>query len=154
MYTNRFLKMHFSKHTRHVKANNARPSNSIIRINIKISKSLDACTCVGVYCSAEPLSMGFTLPRTRLVHDHLWSLSYQRLGPPATLATWINMLYVRLIDSLEFQMQPCLNPYLIIYTITSPWNLVKRLMELILAHTKTMFPHQVHILSQNIIISC
>jgi len=30
------------------------------------SDSLDACTCGGLYCSAEPLPMGFTLPCTRL----------------------------------------------------------------------------------------
>jgi len=51
------------------------------------SDSLDACTCGGLYYSAEPLPMGFTLPRTRLAFKHLRPLSCQRLGPPATLTT-------------------------------------------------------------------
>jgi len=42
-------------------------SNSIIRINIKRSDSLNACTYGGLYYSRESLSMGFTLPCTRLV---------------------------------------------------------------------------------------
>jgi len=54
-----------------VKANNARPSNSIIWKHIKRSYSLDACTCGGLYCSIEPLPMGFTLPHTRLAFNHL-----------------------------------------------------------------------------------
>jgi len=78
-------------------------SNSIIRINIKRSDSLDACTCGGLYCPAEPLSMSFTLPPTRLVHDCLGPLSCQRLEPPTTLITWISLLYVSLTDSLELQ---------------------------------------------------
>ncbi|QCE14869.1 hypothetical protein DEO72_LG11g1875 [Vigna unguiculata] len=32
------------------------------------SDSLDACTYGGLYCSVEPLPMGFTLPRTRCLH--------------------------------------------------------------------------------------
>jgi len=47
--------------------------------------------------------MGFTLPHTRLAFKHLRPLSCQRLGPPATLITWVSTLYVRRIDSLEFQ---------------------------------------------------
>jgi len=49
------------------------------------------------------LPMGFTLPFTRLAFKHLRSLSCQRLGPPATLTTWVSTLYVRLTDSLECQ---------------------------------------------------
>jgi len=75
--------------------------DSIIRIYIIRSNSLDACTCGGLFCSTEPLSMGFTLPHTRLAFNHLRSLSCQRLGPPVTLTTWISLLYVRLIDPLE-----------------------------------------------------
>ena len=65
--------------------------------------SLDACTCGGLYCSTEPLPMGFILPRIRLAFNHLWPLSCQRLRPPTTLTTWVSPLYVRLTDSLEFQ---------------------------------------------------
>jgi len=71
--------------------------NNIIR-----SDSLDVCTCGGLYCSAEPLPMGFTLPQTMLSFKHLRPLSCERLGPPATLTTWISLLYVRLTDPLEF----------------------------------------------------
>jgi len=74
----------------------------IIRINIIRSDSLDVCTCGGLYCSAEPLPMGFTLPYTRLTFKRLRPLSCQRLWPPATLTTWIGLLYMRLTDPLEF----------------------------------------------------
>jgi len=52
--------------------------------------------------------MGFTLPHTRLAFKYLRPLSCQRLGPPATLTTWISftwisLLYVRLTDPLEFR---------------------------------------------------
>ena len=90
--------------TYNVMLNNARPSNTVIQIHIMRSDSLDACTCGGLYCSAEPLPMSFILLRTRLVHDHLGSLSWQRrLGPLASLTTWTSLLYVSLTDSLEFQ---------------------------------------------------
>jgi len=99
----------YSKQTRHC--------DSIIRINIIRSDSLDACTCGGLYCSTKPLSMSFTLPHTRLAFKHLRSLSCQRLGPPATLTTWISLLYLRFSDPLEFQ-DAILTwiPILIIYT--------------------------------------
>jgi len=61
------------------------------------------CTCGGLYCSAKSLSMGFTLPHTRLVYDHLGPLSCKILKPPATLTTWTSILYVSLTDSLERQ---------------------------------------------------
>jgi len=47
--------------------------------------------------------MGFTLPCTRLAFKHLRPLSYQRLGPPATLTTWVSTLYMRLTDCLKVQ---------------------------------------------------
>jgi len=47
--------------------------------------------------------MGFTLPHTRLAFQHLRPLSCQRLRPPATLTTWISLLYMRLTDPLEFR---------------------------------------------------
>jgi len=77
--------------------------DSIIRIHIMRSDSLHACTCGGLHYSAKSLPMGLTLPRTRLAHDHLGSLSCQRLEPFATLTTWISLLYVGLTDSLDFQ---------------------------------------------------
>jgi len=58
------------------------------------SDSLHACTCGGLYCSVEPLPMGFTLPRTRLAFKHLRPLSCQRLWPHATLTTWVSTLYM------------------------------------------------------------
>jgi len=75
-------------------------SNSIFWIHVMIRFIGVGCTCRNLYCSAESLSMGFTIPRTRLVHDHLRLLSCQRLGPPATLTTWPSLLYVSLTDSL------------------------------------------------------
>ena len=77
--------------------------DSIIRIHILGSDSLDACTRGGLYCSAEPLPMGFTLPLTRLAFKRLRPLSCQRLGPPATLTTRVSLLYLRLTDPLEFR---------------------------------------------------
>ena len=77
--------------------------DSIIQIHIIRSDSLNVCTCGGLYCSAEPLPMGFTLPYTRLAFKHLRPLSCQRLGPPATLTTWIILLYMRLTNPLEFR---------------------------------------------------
>jgi len=47
--------------------------------------------------------MGFTLPHTRLAFKRLRPLSCQRLGPLATLTTWISLLYMRLTDPLEFR---------------------------------------------------
>jgi len=95
----------------------ARHYDSIIRINILRSDSPDACTCGGLYCSAEPLPMGFTLPRTKLAFKRLRSLSCQRLGPPATLTTWVSLLYLRLTDPFRVSgCDPYLNPYLNIYT--------------------------------------
>jgi len=51
------------------------------------SDLLDTWTCGGLYCFAEHLPMGFTLPHTRLDFKHLRPLSFQRLGPLATLTT-------------------------------------------------------------------
>jgi len=44
-----------------------------------------------VVYNAESLPMGFTLPRTRLIHNHLGLLSCQRLWPLITLTTWISV---------------------------------------------------------------
>ena len=102
------------------------PYDSIIWIHILRSDSLDACTCGGLYCSAEPLPMGFTLPHTRLAFTRLRPLSCQRLGPPATLTTWVSLLYLRLIDPLEFRDAILTWILTLIYTlhatIVSPWD--------------------------------
>jgi len=91
-FIKQIINKQFSKHIRHVKANNARPSNSVIRIHMKRSNSVDTCTCGGLYYSTEPLPMGFTLSCTRLAFNHLRPLSYQRLRPLATLTIWISTL--------------------------------------------------------------
>jgi len=117
--------------------------DSIIRIHIIRSDSLDACTCGGLYCSAKPLPMGFTLPHTRLAFKHLRPLSYQRLGSFATLTTWVSLLYMRLTDPLEFP-DAILTwiLILIIYNYTPPWDLPTRLMELRLSHWNHV-PHTI-----------
>jgi len=132
-------------------SNNARSSDSFIRINIKRSVLLDVCTCGDLYCSTEPLPMGFTLPRTRLVHG---SLSYQRLGPPVTLTTWISPLNVRLTDFLEFQdatLLESLSNYIHYNTTMKSRQEFHGIMS---THTMSMFPHQNLMLSQRITISC
>ena len=113
--------------------------DSIIRINILRSDSLDACTCGGLYYSAASLPMGFTLPHTRLTFKHPRPLSCQRLRPPATLTTWVSLLYLRLTDPFRVSgCDPYLNPYLNIYTTRhhkifprDSWNYAY--------HTKFMF---------------
>ena len=106
---------------------NRRLFNSIIQIHVMKSDSLETCTCGGLYCSTKPLPMGFTLPHTRLVHDHLMPLSCQRLGPPTTLTTWTSLLCVSLTNALECQDVTLLEfiSHYIHYFITheiSPWN--------------------------------
>jgi len=91
--------------------------DSIIRINILRSDSLDACTRGDLYCSTEPLPMSFTLPRTRLTFKHLRPLSCQRLRPPATLTTWVSLLYLRLTDPLEFRDAILTWIHILIYTL-------------------------------------
>ena len=82
------------------------PTSTTLRLNYpdtyNQSDSMDVCTCGGLYCFAEPIANGFHLPCTRLAFKHLRPLSYQRLGSPATLTTWVSTLYVRLTGSLEF----------------------------------------------------
>ena len=125
--------------------------DSIILIHIKRSDSLDACTCGGLYYSAEPLPMGFTLPHTRLAFKHLKSLSCQRLGPSATLTTWISLFYVRLTDSLEFWVQSLLESLSNYIHYTPPWNLTKSFIELRLSHTTTMLLVPNHIVSHTLL---
>jgi len=98
-------------------ANKQDTYDSIIRIHILRSDSLDTCTCGGLYCSAEPLPMGFTLPRTRLTFKHLRPLSCQRLRSPATLTTWVRLLYLRLTDPLEFRDAILTWIHILIYTL-------------------------------------
>jgi len=119
------------QHRRHRKScynKEAGPYDSIIRIHILRSDSLDVCTRGGLYCSAEPLPMGFTLPHTRLTFKHLRPLSCQRLRPPATLTTWVSLLYLRLIDPLEFRDAILTWIHILIYTL----------------HTTMKSPHETH----------
>jgi len=107
----KYLNSSIMQHSRHKESNYSKHIghyDSIIRIHILRSDSVDACTRGGLYCSAEPLPMGFTLPCTRLTFKHLRPLSCQRLRPLATLTTWVSLLYMRLTAYL--------NPYLNIYT--------------------------------------
>jgi len=97
--------------------NQTRHYDSIIRIHILRSDSPDACARGGLYCSAEPLPMGFTLPLTRLAFKRLRPLSCQRLGPPATLTTWVSLLYLRLTDPLEFRDAILTWILILIYTL-------------------------------------
>jgi len=125
----------------------ARHYDSIIRIHILRSDSLDACTRGGLYCSAEPLPMGFTLPLTRLAFKRLRPLSCQRLGPPATLTTWVSLLYLRLTDPLEFRDAILTWILILIYTlhatIESPHE----------THGITPISHQSHV-SHHITTTC
>jgi len=95
--------MQISKHRESCYDRQAGHYDSIIRINMLRSDSLEAYTCGGLYYSAEPLPMGFTLPHTRLAFKRLRPLSCQRLGPPAAFTTWVSLLYLRLTDPLEFR---------------------------------------------------
>jgi len=103
-------------------------TQSIIWIHILRSDSLDACTRGGLYCSAEPLPMGFTLPHIRLAFKRLRPLSCQRLGPPATLTTWVSLLYLRLTDPLELRDAILTWIHILIYTL----------------HTTMRSPHETH----------
>jgi len=120
--------MQHNKHRASYCSKQAGHYDSIIRINILGSDSLDACTCGGLYCSAEPLPMGFTLPHTRLAFKHLRPLSCHRLGPPATLTTWVSLLYMRLTDPLEFRDAVLTWIHILIYTL----------------HTTMRSPHETH----------
>jgi len=109
------------------------PYDSIIRIHILRSDSLDACTCGGLYCFAEPLPMGFTLPHTRLAFKRLRPLSCQRLGPPTTLTTWVSLLYLRFTDPSELRDAILTWIHILIYTL----------------HTTMRFPHETHGITPN-----
>ena len=132
-------------------SNQARHYDSIIRIHILRSNSLDACNCDGLYCPAEPLLMSFTLPHTRLAFKRLRPLSCQRLGSPAALTTWVSLLYLRLTDPFRASgCNPYLNPYLNIYTThhheVSPrdsWNYVYHIQISCSSHPNHHF-HLIH----------
>jgi len=117
----------------------ARLYDSIIRIHILRSDSLDACTCGSLYCSAEPLPMGFTLPHTRLAFKRLRSLSCQRLGPPATLTTWVSLLYLRLTDPLEFRDAVLTWIHILTYTLHTTMRSSHE------THGITPITHQIHV---------
>jgi len=87
--------------------------------------------------------MGFTLPRTKLVHDHLRPLSCQRLGPPTTFTTWISLLYVSPTNSLECQdatLLESLSNYIYYNTI------IRSSQEI---HGITSSPYHIHVLTPN-----
>jgi len=117
----------------------ARHYDSIIRIHMLRSDSLDACTCGGLYCSAEPLPMGFTLPHTRLAFKRLRPLSCQRLGPPATLTTWVSLLYLRLTDPLEFRNAVLTWIHILTYTLHTTMGSPHE------THGITPITHQIHV---------
>jgi len=77
--------------------------DTIIRIHIISRIHWMLALVVASTTLQSQLSMGFTLPLTRLTFKHLKPLSCQRLGPSATLTTRVSTLYVRLTDSLECQ---------------------------------------------------
>jgi len=131
--------MQHNKHRASCYSKQAGHYDSIIRINILGSDSLDACTCGGLYCSTEPLTMGFTLPHTRLAFKRLRPLSCHRLGPPATLTIWVSLLYMRLTNPLEFRDAVLtwihISIYILHATIKSPHE----------AHGITPISHQSHV---------
>ena len=117
----------------------ARPYDSIIQIHMLRSDSLDACACGGLYCSAEPLPMGFTLPHTRLAFKRLKPLSCQRLGPPATLTTWVSLFYLRLTDPLEFRDAVLTWIHTLTYTLHTTMGSLHEI------HGITLITHQIHV---------
>jgi len=132
--------MQHSRHKELCYSKQAGHYDSIIRIHMLRSDSLDACTCGGLYCSTEPLLMGFTLPHTRLALKRLRPLSCQRLGPPATLTTWVSLLYLRLTNPIEFRDAVLTWIHILTYTLhTTIRSPPTRLMDLHLSHTKLMF---------------
>ena len=65
---------------------------------------------------------------TRLAFKRLRPLSCQRLGPPATLTTWVSLLCMRLTDPLEFRDAILTWILILIYTL----------------HTTMRSPHETH----------
>jgi len=138
------------QHNRHITSCYSKQAghyDSIIRINILRSDSLDACTCGGLYYSAQPLPMGFTLPHTRLAFKRLRPLSCHRLGPPATLTTWVSLLYLRLTNPLEFRDAILTWILILIYTLHAT---IKSLHE---THGIMPISHQSHV-SYHITTTC
>ena len=120
--------MQHNRHKESCYSKQAGHYDSIIQINILRSDSPDACTCGGLYYFAEPLPIGFTLPDTRLAFKRLRPLSCQSLGPPATLTTWLSLLYMRLTNPLEFRDAVLTWILILIYTL----------------HTTMISPHETH----------
>jgi len=131
--------MQHSRHRESCYSKQAGHYDSIIRIHILRSDSLDACTHGGFYCSAEPLPMGFTLPHTMLAFKRLRPLSCQRLGPPATLTTWVSVLYLRLTDPLELWDAVLTWIHILTYTLHTT---MRSLHE---THGITPITHQIHV---------
>jgi len=131
--------MQHSRHRESCYSKQAGHYDSIIRINILRSDSLNACTCGGLYCSVEPSPMGFTLPHTRLAFKRLRPLSCHRLGSPATLTTRVSLLYMRLTGPLEFRDVVHTWIHILIYTLHAT---IKSSHE---THGITPISHQSHV---------
>ena len=63
------------------------------------------------------IANGFHPTRTRLAFKRLGPLSCHRLRPPATLTTWVSLLYLRFTDSLEFRDAVLTWILILIYTL-------------------------------------
>ena len=131
--------MQHNRHKESCYSKEAGHYDSIIRINILRSDSPNACTCGDLYCPAEPLPMGFTLPHIRLAFKRLRPLSCQRLGPLDTLTTWLSLLYMRLTDPLEFRDAILIWIIILIYTLHTT---MRSLHE---THGITLISHQFHV---------
>jgi len=149
--------MQHSEHRESWYSRQAGHYDSIIRIHILRSDSLDVCTCGSLYFSAEPLPMGFTLPHTRLTFKHLRSLSCQRLRPLATLTTWVSLLYLRLTDPFKFRDAVLTWIHILIYTLRATMRSPHETHGITLITYKFHDPHTIilmHVLNQPNRIPC
>ena len=87
----------------------------------------------------KPFPMGFTLPHTRLAFKRLRPLSCQRLGSPATLTTWVSLLYLRLTDPLEFRDAILTWIHILTYTLHTTMRPPHE------THGITPITHQIHV---------
>jgi len=81
----------------------------------------------------------FHPPHTRLTLKRLKPLSCHRLGSPATLTTWVSLLYMRLTDPLEFRDAVLTWIHILIYTLHAT---IKSPHE---THGITPISHQSHV---------
>jgi len=118
-----------------------------------MSDLLYACACGGLYC-CRAIANGFH-PTT---HKVSLQTSKAIILPKTRASYYSHHLSQSALRETNWLFRvsgynPYLNPYLIIYTTTPPWNLTKRLMELHLSHTTTMSLQPTTSLS-SIAISC